>query len=115
MQIPSSAAELLSLLPTDRTELFWLVWGLLGQGLFFGRFLVQWLQSEKARRSIIPLAFWYFSVGGGVALLIYALHRQDLVFILGQGLGLIIYLRNLYIIYRERREVTDATRNAKSG
>lgn len=104
MQIPSSFSQVLALLPTNYNELFWLVWGLAGQGLFFGRFLVQWISSERARRSIIPLAFWYFSVGGGTALFIYALHRKDPVFILGQGLGLVIYGRNLYIIYRERRE-----------
>jgi len=72
-----------------------------GQGLFAMRFIVQWLKSEGERRSVIPLAFWYFSVGGGLVLLLYALWRQDPVIICGQGLGLLIYARNLYFIYRK--------------
>lgn len=85
-------------------EKVWLVIGFLGQGLFFGRFLVQWLTSERERRSVVPLAFWYFSLGGGTVLFTYALHRRDPVFIAGQGLGLVIYLRNLWLIRRERAE-----------
>jgi lipid-A-disaccharide synthase-like uncharacterized protein len=80
----------------------WLAVGFGGQALFAGRFLVQWIQSERVKRSVVPLAFWYFSVGGGLALLFYALHRVDPVFIVGQGLGLFIYLRNLWLIRRER-------------
>ncbi|MFZ0930635.1 MAG: lipid-A-disaccharide synthase N-terminal domain-containing protein [Syntrophobacteraceae bacterium] len=79
-----------------------LVLGFCGQGLFFGRFLVQWIASERQGRSVVPIAFWYFSIGGGGLLLIYALLKKDPVFILGQGGGLIIYLRNLYLIHRER-------------
>jgi lipid-A-disaccharide synthase-like uncharacterized protein len=78
----------------------WLTVGLLGQGLFFMRFLVQWLASEKAGRSVMPTAFWYFSLAGGVVLLVYALYRGDPVFILGQGTGLFIYVRNLRLITR---------------
>lgn len=78
-----------------------LVLGFCGQGLFFGRFLVQWIASERQRRSVVPLAFWYFSIGGGALLLIYALLKKDPVFILGQGGGLIIYFRNLYLIHTE--------------
>ncbi|MFZ0943550.1 MAG: lipid-A-disaccharide synthase N-terminal domain-containing protein [Syntrophobacteraceae bacterium] len=78
-----------------------LVLGFCGQGLFFGRFLVQWIASERQRKSVVPIAFWYFSIGGGGLLLIYALLKKDPVFILGQGGGLIIYLRNLYLIHRE--------------
>lgn len=82
----------------------WLIIGFTGQALFSMRFLVQWIQSEREKRSTIPLAFWYFSVAGGVSLLIYAIHRKDPVFILGQGSGLFIYARNLYLIFRERRQ-----------
>jgi lipid-A-disaccharide synthase-like uncharacterized protein len=64
------------------------------------RFVVQWLQSEKVRRSVIPVAFWYFSLGGGALLTAYAVHRGDPVFIVGQSLGLVIYLRNLWLIRR---------------
>ena len=79
----------------------WLLIGFLGQGLFASRFLVQWLASERARRSVMPVTFWYFSMGGGVVLLAYAIYKMDPVFILGQGLGLVVYLRNLYLIFVE--------------
>lgn len=82
---------------------FWLIVGFLGQLLFSMRFLLQWVQSERAKKSVIPVAFWYFSLGGSVVLLAYAIHRQDPVFILGQAAGLVIYLRNLFLISRERR------------
>ena len=75
-----------------------------GQGLFAMRFIIQWLKSEGEGRSVIPLAFWYFSIGGGLVLFLYALWRKDPVIICGQGLGLFIYLRNLYLIYRERQQ-----------
>jgi len=84
-------------------EILWLAVGLLGQAMFFMRFLVQWLQSERQRRSVIPVAFWYFSIGGGVVLLAYALHRRDPVFIMGQSVGVFIYARNLYFVHRERK------------
>jgi lipid-A-disaccharide synthase-like uncharacterized protein len=84
----------------------WLIVGFAGQALFSMRFIVQWIQSERQKRSMIPLAFWYFSVAGGLSLLIYAIHRRDPVFIVGQGSGLFIYFRNLYLIYRERRQST---------
>lgn len=80
----------------------WLAVGFGGQALFAARFLVQWIQSERSKRSVVPVAFWYFSIAGGVALLVYALHRVDPVFILGQGLGLFIYLRNLWLIRHEQ-------------
>lgn len=86
------------------SEVFWLSLGFVGQALFSARFIVQWLQSEKVKRSVFPIAFWYFSIAGGVTLLIYAIHRQDPVFIVGQGSGLFIYLRNLYFIVHERRK-----------
>lgn len=92
-------------------ETLWLGVGFLGQAMFSMRFLIQWFQSERQRRSIIPVAFWYFSILGGVTLLSYAIYRQDPVFILGQGAGLVIYGRNLYFIWRERRLTTDDAPN----
>ena len=84
-------------------EFWWVIFGLAGQLLFTGRFLVQWLASERAKRSVVPVAFWYFSIGGGVILLAYAIYRADPVFILGQSMGVFIYLRNLWLIRAERR------------
>ncbi|HAA05192.1 MAG TPA: hypothetical protein DCZ69_06215 [Syntrophobacteraceae bacterium] len=83
-------------------EKWWLAIGVGGQLLFFARFLVQWIASERAKRSIVPIAFWYFSVLGGSVLLLYAVYRKDPVFIMGQAGGLVIYFRNLVLIYRER-------------
>jgi lipid-A-disaccharide synthase-like uncharacterized protein len=77
--------------------------GLIGQGFFTMRFLVQWIASERAGRSVIPFSFWIFSVGGGLMLFAYSLWRRDLVFILGQGLGLFIYLRNISLLVKEKR------------
>jgi lipid-A-disaccharide synthase-like uncharacterized protein len=74
--------------------------GFLGQALFSARFLVQWLVSERHGRSIVPAAFWYFSIAGSIILLLYAIHRRDPVFILGQSMGCFIYLRNLQLIAR---------------
>ena len=85
------------------SEFWWVVIGLAGQLLFAGRFIVQWIASERAHRSVVPLAFWYFSIGGGAILFTYALYRGDPVFILGQSMGLFIYSRNLWLIYAERR------------
>ena len=76
------------------------LFGFGAQILFMMRFLVQWIASERKKRSYVPVAFWYFSIGGGVLLLIYSIQRRDPVFILGQSLGLLIYTRNLYLIYR---------------
>jgi lipid-A-disaccharide synthase-like uncharacterized protein len=87
-------------------EFWWVVIGLGGQLLFTARFLVQWIASEKARKSVIPLAFWYFSLAGGLILFAYAVHRHDPVFILGQSLGVFIYSRNLWLIHAERRNGT---------
>lgn len=81
----------------------WIVLGFLGQLLFTMRFLVQWLASERAKKSVIPLSFWFFSLGGGTLLFAYALYRRDPVFILGQGLGLFIYIRNLWLIANEKK------------
>ena len=80
----------------------WLALGFAAQAMFASRFLVQWIASEKAGRSIIPDAFWYLSCGGGLLLLIYAVYRRDPVFIVGQGAGLFVYVRNLVLIRRRR-------------
>jgi len=84
------------------SEQIWIIIGLMGQLLFSCRFILQWIASEKTKRSVIPIAFRYLSIGGSFVLLNYAIHRTDPVFILGQSGGLIIYLRNLMFIYRER-------------
>ncbi|ODN70136.1 lipid-A-disaccharide synthase N-terminal domain-containing protein [Methylobrevis pamukkalensis] len=81
---------------------YWIVLGFVAQFLFMMRFVVQWIASERARRSVVPVAFWFFSLGGGVLLLVYAVQRQDPVFIAGQALGLLIYLRNLSLIFRKQ-------------
>ena len=91
------------MIPTAPGEWFWLMLGLTGQVLFFMRFLIQWWRSEQAGRSILPIHFWYFSIAGGLVLLIYAIHRQDLVFALGQLGGIAIYLRNLVLMRRARQ------------
>ncbi|MBI3029271.1 MAG: lipid-A-disaccharide synthase N-terminal domain-containing protein [Candidatus Rokubacteria bacterium] len=76
--------------------------GLLGQALFSARFLIQWIASERRKESVVPIHFWYFSIGGGLTLLIYAILRLDPVFIVGQAAGLFVYSRNLYLIWRKR-------------
>ena len=84
-------------------EIVWIAIGFVGQFLFMMRFLWQWVQSERQRRSIIPIAFWYFSLAGGMTLFAYAVHRRDPVFITGQSLGLLVDTRNLLLIGREKR------------
>lgn len=85
------------------TKTIWMIVGFLGQALFTSRFLVQWIASERARRSVVPLAFWWFSLAGGATLLAYAISRGDPVFIVGQASGLVIYTRNLMLIGKQRR------------
>ena len=87
----------------ESPELIMIVVGFGGQALFASRFILQWLSSESVGRSVIPIGFWYCSIGGGSVMLIYAVWREDPVFICGQGLGLFIYLRNLYLIFKERK------------
>jgi lipid-A-disaccharide synthase-like uncharacterized protein len=82
---------------------FWLIIGLVGQVAFFSRFLVQWITSERAGRSTVPTAFWYLSLTGSALLLSYAIHRQDPVFILGQSVGSVVYVRNLMLLGREQQ------------
>lgn len=83
-------------------QTIWIVIGFIAQGLFSARFMVQWIASERLKRSVVPQAFWYFSVAGGALLLAYAIHRRDPVFIVGQGAGLIVYLRNLQLLRAAR-------------
>ncbi|MDB5491415.1 MAG: lipid biosynthesis domain protein [Micavibrio sp.] len=86
------------------SEHIWEAIGFIGQGLFTARFLVQWIATEKKKESVIPLMFWYFSISGGLVLLIYAIHIKSPVFILGQAMGLLIYSRNLSIIFKKHRQ-----------
>ncbi|MCH6588687.1 MAG: lipid-A-disaccharide synthase N-terminal domain-containing protein [Limibaculum sp.] len=86
-----------------RAELTWVLVGLGGQVLFMMRFVIQWIVSEKAKRSTIPVSFWWLSIGGAAILLAYAIYRADPVFILGQSLGFFIYARNLWLIHAEQR------------
>jgi lipid-A-disaccharide synthase-like uncharacterized protein len=82
---------------------FWIILGFVAQFFFMMRFVVQWVASEKAKASVVPVAFWFFSLGGGFLLLVYAIEREDPVFIAGQALGLIIYVRNLMLIAKSKR------------
>ncbi|HUU85426.1 MAG TPA: lipid-A-disaccharide synthase N-terminal domain-containing protein [Phycisphaerae bacterium] len=87
----------------------WVVFGFAAQFMFGMRFVVQWIASERRRRSYVPVAFWYLSVCGGLMLLIYAIYRRDPVFMAGQSLGLVIYLRNLVLIHRRAGAYRDVT------
>ncbi|MDX2159369.1 MAG: lipid-A-disaccharide synthase N-terminal domain-containing protein [Hyphomicrobiaceae bacterium] len=94
-------------------ELIWLAVGFVAQLMFSMRFIIQWIASERARASIVPEVFWYFSVAGGALLFAYAVYRLDPVFMLGQGSGLLIYARNIHLIWQEKARdgrVGDATR-----
>ena len=82
----------------------WVMLGFVAQAFFTMRFVVQWIASERARKSVIPVAFWFFSIGGGILLLAYALYRRDPVFIAGQALGLVVYFRNVYFIILNGRQ-----------
>ncbi len=82
----------------------WVVLGLVAQFLFTMRFVVQWLASEKAGRSVVPFTFWIFSIGGGALLLLYAVKQRDPVYILGQLFSLFVYFRNVSFVMKERRE-----------
>jgi lipid-A-disaccharide synthase-like uncharacterized protein len=88
---------------TPATDLIWISIGFVAQFMFSMRFVVQWLASEKARASIVPEIFWYFSILGGTLLLAYAIYRMDPVFIVGQAAGLVIYARNIYFIWLGKR------------
>ncbi len=84
---------------------FWIVLGLVGQAMFFLRFLIQWIVSERKKQSVIPIQFWYLSIAGSLILLTYAIQRKDPVFIIGQSTGTLIYIRNLVLISRKGREI----------
>ena len=96
-------------------EEIWVGIGFGGQFLFSMRFLYQWLKSEQVKRSIVPEAFWYFSFVGGLTLLAYAIHRHDMVFIVGQASGLLIYTRNIWLIWSEKRRQAKALAKALAG
>ena len=97
---------ILSLMHVETSaDALWIIVGLLGQLMFTGRFIVQWIASEKAGRSVVPVAFWYFSILGGLIVLAYGLRKLDPVIILGQLPGTIIYSRNLWLIHKEKRSV----------
>lgn len=89
--------------------------GLVGQALFSARFIVQWLASERARQSVVPVTFWFLSLAGGTVLLTYAIHRRDPVFIIGQAAGMLIYLRNLMLLRRQRTEKDVGHRQPQAG
>jgi lipid-A-disaccharide synthase-like uncharacterized protein len=91
----------------------WLLIGFLGQAIFTARFLVQWVASERKRDSVVPVAFWWLSMGGGLTLLAYAIHRQDPVIIVGQSMGVFIYIRNLMLVAKGKRRA--ARRGAGEG
>lgn len=82
------------------TETIWIAIGFLGQGLFFGRWIIQWLASERSAKSKVPTAFWYMSLIGGLITLAYAIYRRDPVFIAGQSIGAVVYIRNLMLIHK---------------
>lgn len=92
-------------MPSLTPENIWLVVGYGGQALFGSRFLVQWIATERRKQSIVPIVFWYLSLGGGLALLSYAIWIQEWVFIVGQSGGILVYSRNLWFVHR-RKAVT---------
>ncbi|OYU37496.1 MAG: lipid A biosynthesis protein [Pseudorhodobacter sp. PARRP1] len=87
---------------SSASDIIWLTVGLLGQLMFTGRFIVQWIASERAGKSVMPVAFWYFSIIGGLIVLAYGIHKLDLVIILGQLPGVVVYSRNLWLIHKGR-------------
>jgi lipid-A-disaccharide synthase-like uncharacterized protein len=87
---------------------WWVLLGFIAQAMFTARFVVQWIASERVGHSVIPLAFWIFSIFGGLLLLVYALSRKDAVFIAGQAFGVFVYLRNLYFVMRDRKSAATA-------
>lgn len=88
---------------------WWVAIGFVGQACFFTRFLVQWVVSERRGRSVVPRSFWYFSIAGSLIVLSYAIWRRDPVFIAGQSMGLVVYVRNLVLLGREARVARGGT------
>jgi len=97
------------------TDPLWVAIGLVGNVLFASRFIVQWFQSEREGRSVIPVAFWYLSLVGGIVTTAYAFHLKSLPYALGQGSGLFVYGRNLFLIFRERRLLREAAQQPEPG
>ncbi len=99
---------IMSILGADTAvDSLWLIVGLLGQLMFTARFIVQWIASERAGQSVVPVAFWYFSIIGGLVVLAYGIHKLEPVIILGQLPGVVIYSRNLWLIHRARRDTAN--------
>ena len=92
--------DVLGLNNLNSKELLWVIFGTLGQLVFFSRWIIQWLSSEKKQTSVIPVAFWWCSLVGGLITLVYAKHIGSFPFMLAQGIGLIVYSRNLFLIYK---------------
>ena len=92
----------------------WVIFGFLGQAIFAMRFLIQWIVSEKKKESFVPISFWYFSIGGGIVLLIYAIYKKDPVFMLGQASGLVVYTRNLMLIMKKKGPLPGDNTHARS-
>lgn len=90
---------------------FWLAFGLIAQLFFTARFLVQWISSERAGKSVVPMAFWFFSMGGGVMTLIYGIAKREPIIILGQGLATVIYIRNIMLIWKNRGRNSETLSN----
>jgi lipid-A-disaccharide synthase-like uncharacterized protein len=100
MSEPPLSTELASWLNANLNV--WVLIGLVGQCMFMMRFVIQWIASERVKKSVVPDAFWYFSLAGGLIVLAYAVHKKDIVFVLGQGAGIFIYIRNIYFIRRHK-------------
>ena len=96
--------DLLALNNLSYSEIIWVLFGTLGQLVFFSRWIIQWISSEKSKNSIIPVAFWWCSLVGGIITLIYAHHIGSFAFMLAQAIGIIVYSRNLLLIYRRNNE-----------
>ncbi|WP_420131163.1 lipid-A-disaccharide synthase N-terminal domain-containing protein [Rhodopseudomonas sp.] len=90
---------------------FWLAFGLVAQLLFTARFLVQWISSERAGKSVVPMAFWFFSMGGGLMTLIYGIAKREPVIILGQSLATVIYIRNIMLIIKNHSRGSESVPN----
>ena len=97
------------------TEHVWIAIGFLGQGIFFMRWVVQWLASERSAESHVPIGFWYLSLIGGLITLAYAIYRRDPVFIAGQSIGTFVYLRNLMLIQKQSASRTADLKSNPSG
>jgi lipid-A-disaccharide synthase-like uncharacterized protein len=106
---------LLSYSELELSEIFWLILGFTAQVLFSARFLVQWIASERARMSVVPISFWFLSLVGGILLLCYAIRRRDPVFIAGQAMGMCVYARNLMLIWRRKTRQYTPRESSRAG